>query len=122
MVEFTLVFLLLFTLITLIAQGGLFFAGWLAVTNAAREGARFGAPCLNRTVEPCAVPTIEAVALEHVAGFIDPTPGPVVAVQVDPGGGYVTVTVTGTVSSVGPLPLDLPVYGVSTMRLEMSPQ
>jgi hypothetical protein len=122
MVEFALVFMLLFTVVTLIAQAGIFFSGWLAVTNGAREGARYGAPCLNRTVEPCSEADIEAVVSQRIAGFLDQTPAPVISVVVDPSGEFVTVSVTATVSSVGPLPLDLPVYGVSRMRLEMSPQ
>ncbi len=122
MVEFALVFLLLFTVITLVIQGGFFFSGWLAATNGAREGARFGAPCLNRTVSTCSVADVESVARQRIAGFLDQTPAPQVDVEVDPAGEFVTVTVTATVSRVGPLPLDLPVYGVSRMRLETSPK
>ena len=121
MVEFVLVFLLLFTMVTLLVQGGFFFAGWLGVTNGAREGARFGAPCLNRAVEPCTEADAEAVVRQRIGGFLDQTPAPAVSVEIDPSGEFVTVAVTATVSSVGPLPLDLPVYGVSRMRLEVSP-
>ncbi len=126
MVEFALVFLLLFTLITLVVQAGIFFSGWLAVTNGAREGARFGAPCLNRVVPgrpdlTCDEADVEARVRDRMAGFLDPTVPPDVTVAVDPAGDFVTVTVTATVSSVGPIPLSLPIYGVSKMRLEVRP-
>lgn len=121
MVEFALVFLLLFTLVTLVVQGGFFFSGWLAATNGAREGARFGAPCLNRTVQPCTQADIVALVNARTAGFLDQAAGYNVQVALDPDGDFVTVTVTGTVASVGPIPLNLPFYGVSTMRLEVRP-
>jgi Flp pilus assembly protein TadG len=120
MVEFALVFLLLFTVITLIVQGGFFFSAWLAVTNGAREGARFAAPCLNRSVQPCTAADVVALVNDRTRGFLDQTAG--YSVNVDTSSPhFITVTVRATTASVGPLPLDLPVYGISRMRLEMSP-
>lgn len=119
MVEFAMVFILLFTVVSLVIQGGFFFSGWLAVTNGAREGARFGAPCLEREVQACTVEQVEARAEERSSGFLDPVPGPVATVELDTVNRWVTVRVTGTVPPVGALPLNLPVYGESRMRLEM---
>ena len=48
MVEFGLVMLVFFALLFGIIQGGLIFGSWIVVTNAAREGARFGSVCISR--------------------------------------------------------------------------
>lgn len=132
MVEFAMVFMLLFILITLIAEGGFLFSTWLAATNGAREGARFAAPCLNRDPNPCfRYPTgypdsstgsrnVYDRVVDYTKGFLDQSPGRfqvTVASTVD----EVKVTVKATVSSVTPILGDLQVYGQSTMRLETSP-
>ncbi len=117
MVEFALVFLLLFTVITLVAEGGILFAAWLGATNGAREGARFGAPCLNRAVDSCTEAQVQAVVVDRTNGF----PGVFTVLAPVVSGGTVTVTVTANVSSVSPILGDLTVYGVSTMRLENQP-
>ena len=120
MVEFALIFMLLFTVITLIAEGGFLFGAWLAATNGAREGARYGAPCLNRTVNPCyatpadGTPNVYNSVYQYVSGFPGDFAPPIVMVS----GGTVTVTVTATVSSVAPILGNITVYGQSTMRLE----
>lgn len=132
MVEFALVFMLLFTVVTLVAQGGFFFSTWLAATNGAREGARFAAPCLNRTVEPCTAAEVEAVVNDRTSGFLDQTapssPAPCnVATQgyrvcVDTSDTHaVSVRVWATSPSVAPVVGALTVYGESTMRLENQP-
>ena len=114
MVEFALIFILLFTVITLIAEGGFLFGAWLAATNGAREGARFGAPCLNRTVDGCSLSQVQGVAVARTNGFPGDFAPPTVVVS----GGTVTVTVTATVSSVAPILGDITVSGQSKMRLE----
>ena len=122
MVEFALIFILLFTVITLIAEGGFLFGAWLAATNGAREGARFGAPCLNRTVAPCyanpadGTPNVYNSVYQYVSGF--PGNFTVTVPPVPAGATTVTVTVTATVSSVAPILGDITVSGQSTMRLE----
>ncbi len=117
MVEFALVFLLLFTVVAMIAEGGILFGAWLGATNGAREGARYGAPCLNRPVDTCTEPTVAAVAQSRTNGF----PGDFAIPTVVVSDGSVTVTVEGTVSSVAPMLGDITVSGVSTMRLENQP-
>jgi len=120
MVEFALVFMLLFTIITLIAEGGFLFSTWLAATNGAREGARFGAPCLNRSVDSCDATDITNVVNARTAGFLDQSSG--YSVAVDTSSAYsVTVVVKATASTVAPILGDIPVYGQATMRLENSP-
>ncbi len=61
-VEFALIATLFFFLVGVIVQGALIFNAWLVVTNAAREGARAGAPCYNRQA-PAPTPTSYPVAL-----------------------------------------------------------
>lgn len=120
MVEFAIVFILLFTVVTLFVEGGLFFSSWLAATNGAREGARYAAPCLNRNIESCDEDAIKAVVDDRTKGFLDQTSG--YSVTVDTSSVHsVTVTVRATVVSVAPILGSLPVYGRSTMRLETSP-
>ena len=132
MVEFALIFILLFTVITLIAEGGFLFGAWLAATNGAREGARYGAPCLNRVkvtstgtidVDRCTLAEVQAIAADRANGF----PGdftvlpPVISGTSLASGGtgtVVTVTVEAAVSSIAPILGDITVYGQSTMRLE----
>lgn len=122
MVEFALVFILLFTVITLIAEGGILFGAWLGVTNGAREGARFGAPCLNRAVDPCyanptdGTPNVYDSVYQYIRGF--PGEFTVTVPPVPAGATSVTVTVSATVSSVAPILGNITVYGQSTMRLE----
>lgn len=114
MVEFALVFLLLFTVITLIAEGGVLFGAWLAATNGAREGARFAAPCLGRAVDPCVLTEVKLLVEDRTRGF----PGEFTVLDPVVSSGSVTVTVSAKVSSVAPILGDLTVYGRSTMRLE----
>ncbi len=114
MVEFALVFLLLFTMITLVAEGGILFGAWIAATNAAREGARFAAPCLGRAVDDCSVEQVRLLAEDRASGF----PGEFTVLDPVVSSGTVTVTVKATVSSVAPILGDLAVYGQATMRLE----
>ena len=136
MVEFALVFMLLFIVITLIAEGGFLFSTWLAATNGAREGARFGAPCLNRNVSghpeltcygypwdgPPGNANVYDEVYRYTSGFLDQTPGQF-GVTVDTSSPYsVTVVVKATVSSIAPILGNIPVYGQATMRLETSPQ
>ena len=52
MVEFALVLAVFMALLFGIIQGGLIFGSWIIVTNAAREGARFGSPCISRAELP----------------------------------------------------------------------
>ncbi len=61
-VEFALISSLFFLLVGIVVQGALIFNAWLVVTNAAREGARAGAPCYDR-VAPAPTPTSYPVAL-----------------------------------------------------------
>ncbi len=117
MVEFALVFVFLFTIVTLVAEGGLLFATWLAATNGAREGARFAAPCLNRSIQSCTLPDIDPVVRAYTSGFLDQSPGRF-SIASEASGGTVTVTVMASLSSVTPILGDLTVYGKSTMRLE----
>lgn len=122
MVEFALIFILLFTVITLIVEGGFLFGAWLAATNGAREGARFGAPCLNRSVDGCTLADVQTIAVNRTSGFPGDftVPAPVLTVTGSSPTTLTTVTVTveATVSSVAPILGDITVYGVSTMRLE----
>ena len=130
MVEFALIFMLLFIVITLITEGGILFGAWLGATNGAREGARFGAPCLGRAVDNCVAPavkppycpasvTTEAGVVQCVAeNYTNGFPGDFTVDTPVVSGGAVTVVVAATVSSVAPILGDITVYGVSTMRLE----
>jgi Flp pilus assembly protein TadG len=61
-VEFAIISSLFFFLVGVIVQGALIFNAWLVVTNAAREGARAGAPCYGR-VAPAPTPTAYPVSL-----------------------------------------------------------
>lgn|GEM_PF-4876936 len=53
LVEFALIGSLFLLLINLVIQGMFVFNTWLVVTEAAADGARYGAPCYNRPVSPC---------------------------------------------------------------------
>lgn len=126
-VEFAVIAVVLFTIVGLIAQGGFLFAGWLAVTNGAREGARYAAACINREVLGCTDDDVKAVVRDRTRGFLDQDPahfGVVVTHTVSAQGpsgwvfGDVHVSVTATVPSVGPLLGDLPLSGRSVMRSE----
>lgn len=116
MVEFAIVVVLLFTIVTLIVQGGLFFSAWLAITNGAREGARYGATCLERSVESCDDTMVATRALSATVGFLDPTS--VVVLPPVHDSSVVTVTVTCVVDSVSPFIPPLPLRAESVMRLE----
>lgn len=50
--EFALILFTFFALLFGIIQGGLIFGSWIVVTNAAREGARYGAVCISRAELP----------------------------------------------------------------------
>lgn len=120
MVEFAVVAIALFMVVTLIIQGGLVFGAWLAITNGAREGARYGAPCINRSVESCTDEAVEGLVRDRVAGWLDTSPERF-AVDVKHDNSVITVTVHCTVTNFSPIPslTDLHLSAESAMRTEV---
>lgn len=120
--EFTMIGALFLLLIGLIVQGALIFSAWLVITNAAREGARFGAPCIERpqTVGPCSPEQVEAVVRQAAAGVA----GDDLDVVVESNGGLLTVRTRYLVPVVAPFadqimpPDGMPLVAESVMRLE----
>ena len=58
LVEFALIGSLFLLLVNLVIQGMFVFNTWLVVTEAATDGARYGAPCYNRPVSPCSATAV----------------------------------------------------------------
>ena len=128
LVEFSLVAIVLFTMVALIVQGGLVFGAWLAITNAAREGARYAAPCINREAPyNCQYKVyadddaVEARVRDMAQGWLDTSSDAEFDVHVLHDGGAVTVTVECTVANFSPIPSfnDLHLTAESVMRTEV---
>lgn len=128
LVEFSLVAILLFTIVALIVQGGLVFGAWLAITNAAREGARYAAPCINREAPyNCQYngytddDAVEARVRDMARGWLDTSADAEFDVNVVHDGRAVTVTVECTVANFSPIPTfnDLHLRAESVMRTEV---
>ena len=112
----------LFPTIALIAQGGMLMSSWLAITNGAREGARYAAPCINREVEGCNESDVRAKVMQTTAGLLDQSAGRFkVFVDHPIGSNAVTVTVVCTVTNVSPIPgfNDIQLSAESVMRTEV---
>lgn len=71
-VEFALIFTLFFLLVAAVIQGAFLFNAYLTVTNGAREAARWGAVCYNRTAPPpgttCSLADVQNYAIQATRG------------------------------------------------------
>lgn len=105
-VELALIFTLFFFLIGVVVQGAFVFSAWQILTNAVRQGARFGAPCIERPVEPCfpteddgeGTPNVYDVVIQAAQG-IDRSRLIVTVAESD---GYLTVSTSYTVPILAP--------------------
>ena len=118
-VEFALVASVFLLLVSLVVQGAFLFNAWLTVTNAAREGARNGAPCYQRSVAPCSTSDILNV-VDNASTGLDSTQ---LSASVTSTGGILTVQVSYNVPILAPfleqiLPNPVVVTADSAMRLE----
>lgn len=98
-VEFALIGLLFFSLISFIVQGAFVFNAWLVMTNATQEGARYGALCYGRQVQSCDTSDI----VDVVDQTASPTNESQLGVSVSVNNGYITVQTTDQVPIVAPL-------------------
>lgn len=105
-VELALVFTVFFLLIGLVVQGAFVFSGWQVITNAVRQGARYGAPCIDRPVQPCylteadgaGTPNVHDVVIQAAQG-IDRSQ---LTVGVTKSEGYLTVSASYPVPILAP--------------------
>ncbi|HVC34465.1 MAG TPA: TadE/TadG family type IV pilus assembly protein [Chloroflexota bacterium] len=127
-VEFALIFTLFFMLVGVVIQGAFLFNAWLVITDATREAARAGAPCVNRTNNTgCQLSDVQTVARSATAGAVDQSaltvPVPTVWTDTD-NTQYLVVSASYEVPILAPFigqffPQGMiPISSVSTMRLE----
>lgn len=127
-VELALVFTVFFLLVGLVVQGAFVFSAWQVITNAVRQGARYGAPCIERPVRPCylteadgeGTPNVRDVVMRATQG-IDRSQ---LTVGVTKSNGYLTVSARYPVPILAPFVGEImPGGGItvtaeSVMRLE----
>jgi Flp pilus assembly protein TadG len=121
-VEFAIIGVLFFFLIAIAIQGAIIFNRWLIITDVSTQAARYGAPCVNRSVQGCSVTDVQNYATQLANGVLGTTPATVV-VSSDTGTGLITVSATCTVPRVAPfvevvLPKSTMLTATASMRLE----
>lgn len=117
-VEFALIGTLFFVLVGIAIQGAILFNAWLVISNAVEEGARYGAPCYNRSVQSCSAQQVQNAVLQ--AAPVDQSQ---MTVNVTSSSGLLTVSASYNVALVVPfvstfLANPTTVIADSSMRLE----
>lgn len=125
-VEFALIFVVFFTLVSLVLQGVMIFSAWLIITNSVREGTRAGAPCINRPVSTCTEAQIQAYVVQ-ASGGVNTSQLVVPLPVTDVPNRTFTVTASYPIPVIAPflgaiVPDPLWVSAESVVRLENAPQ
>lgn len=125
-VELSLVFILFFLTIGMLIQGAWLFHVWITLTNAVREGARYGAVCWGRYLQACdqtAIVDFVRRTNPWNIWLVDPNQ---VQVTVSQQGDLLVVRATYEVPLIMGfagwiLPERMPIWAESAMRLENQP-